>query len=1437
MGIIKHLSITLFSILFSLILPSLSQAQRVPITDANQDPIVRLIYFRPNDRPFRQEVVNAMTAVIRYAQTFYAEQMQAHGYENKAFRFETDAKGKPKVHRVVGQYPGSHYGFSGGQISPANEFSHLLSKIYFIVYDLNNVPVYGGRSGKNDGSAQYSTELILAASKSASRSLYAGEHDFYAVVHELGHAFGLNHDWRDGAYIMSYGPAGWNRLSACAAEFLAVHPYFNSDIPLKDGSPPTIELVSQRTYPAGAISVPVRLRVNDSDGLHQVNLNAHAGLKACQRLNGEKDAIVEFDYDGVISPATDPNRIGTSLSNPATHPIGIEVVDVYGNVSWLEFELAKISSHLIATFEGPTNNGVKSLVFSPDGKKVASSGGGTILWDVATQRNIATFNESVVAFSPNGRILATGTSNIVKLWDIVTQRNTAIFEGHAHGGYPLVFSPGGKMLASGSGDGTITLWDIATNEITTFEGHTAPVNSVAFSPDRKKIASGADYGDGTIKLWDIATRTNTATFEVSAGWPIIYSVAFSPDGATLAAGHGNGRGGVRLWDIKTGHEVASLGKGSYDAQIFDVRSIAFSPDGEILASAGSRDGTVKLWDLATRTHIGTFSHTSGVWSVALSPDGSTLASGTEDGVVNLWNLPPRTLVSESQRPPMYWVDADAGTLHRLVGATVENLLPSVQNATSLIVDATAGKLYWTEKTSDYTGKIRAANLDGSNPQLVKDLINAPLHLTLDTVGSKLYLISSWGQLQRMNVDGSNFQTNLIIGILAPKGLAVDSIGGKVYWIEQTGERTGTIRRANLDGTAVALVKDLTAVPQGIAIDALNGKLYITNGWGKVQRMNLDGSQYESNLITGLKSPMDLAVDSAGGKVYWMEEGHLRRADLNGENVEDVVIGFNSVAGLILGIEVAFGDDELMISEEPIDAGPKIEGPWIWVIAPTGRSGGAVAAASGRDFLSEMSNGIVTEMKIATNGATEGAPVGDSVWTLHKLASTGNNINNMVNAAGLGSGDIDLHVAYGSITLDSPRQQQTEMFVGSDDAVKVWLNGELVHDNPVDRPAYDFQDQFPVTLKAGTNILLVAVYERYGYWRGFFGFAADAEYYTFTPNVTVSFSPATLQSPAIGEQLTLSLKIANGENVAGYQATVQFDDTALRYVSGANGDYLPAGAHFVGPVVDRNLVTFAAASLAGESNGGGTLTTFTFAVIAVKPSTLTLSDVVLSNQAAEGFVPKIENAQITEPSSPWDVNEDGITDATDVILVTAALGQQQPKDPRLDVNGDGVVDAKDLALVVEHLGEGDAPAGPSHPALLLGFTLERVEHTHSLLHAADDGTLTFKRGIANLKRLLLLFVPEETALLHNYPNPFNPETWIPYQLSKSASVTLTIYDIQGHVVRALDLGHQRAGIYKTRSRAAYWDGRNAVGESVASGLYFYTLTAGDFTVTRKMLIRK
>ena len=217
---------------------------------------------------------------------------------------------------------------------------------------------------------------------------------------------------------------------------------------------------------------------------------------------------------------------------------------------------------------------------------------------------------------------------------------------------------------------------------------------------------------------------------------------------------------------------------------------------------------------------------------------------------------------------------------------------------------------------------------------------------------------------------------------------------------------------------------------------------------------------------------------------------------------------------------------------------------------------------------------------------------------------------------------------------------------------------------------------------------------------------------------------------------------------------------------------------------------------------------------------------------------VENETPKEnPSLTGDVNADGKVNKTDLLSVVEALGEKTTEKIRTDVNADGVVDVIDLLLVIEHL---DNPKDAAAPGKQKGvpFLNPAMLSAHlDILHTQNDGTLTYALAIGFLESLLVGAKPERTALLANYPNPFNPETWIPYQLAKPGNVTFTIYAIDGRVVRRLALGHQPVGFYQSRSRAAYWDGRNAVGEPVASGVYFYTLTAGDFTATRKLLIRK
>ena len=259
-------------------------------------------------------------------------------------------------------------------------------------------------------------------------------------------------------------------------------------------------------------------------------------------------------------------------------------------------------------------------------------------------------------------------------------------------------------------------------------------------------------------------------------------------------------------------------------------------------------------------------------------------------------------VPAAERPPLYWIDKTAGTLHRLIEENVEDIPINVQNATCLAVDTANSKLYWGEKTGKQNGRIRLANLDGTNVKLIKELTSVPVDIALDPAGQKLYLINAWGKVQRMNFNGSNFQPNLVTNLESPDHLVLDVTGGKIYWTEQTGETTGRIQRANLDGSNVELVKSLTSVPHGLNIDKVNGRLYLTNAWGKVQHLNFNGSNYRPNFITDLESPDDLAVDAPGGKVYWTEmSGRIRRADLNGENIEDLVTSAGVPIKLVLGI--------------------------------------------------------------------------------------------------------------------------------------------------------------------------------------------------------------------------------------------------------------------------------------------------------------------------------------------------------------------------------------------------------------------------------------------------------------------------------------------------------------------------------------------------------
>ena len=461
--------------------------------------------------------------------------------------------------------------------------------------------------------------------------------------------------------------------------------------------------------------------------------------------------------------------------------------------------------------------------------------------------------------------------------------------------------------------------------------------------------------------------------------------------------------------------------------------------------------------------------------------------------------------------------------------------------------------------------------------------------------------------------------------------------------------------------------------------------------------NLTVLRLVSNNISDVSPLVALEGPSSHPLRIQGENGVILSVALIGNPLSDASINTHIPAMQAKGISVLYSKPRY--TPPSID---KIAGPWLWMIAPTERDRGGVRSID-VDSLAVTNAGTVTEAEIATNGANAGDRIGNFVWTPGRiLPNIKNNINECLIRIGMIEGHVNDYTAYALLSWTSETDRiGVPMHVGGDDAIKVWLNGEVVHRHAVNEYARGYRNTFEVDIKRGENLLLVKVSVRDRYWSMFVG-------------------------------------------IEGFSGT-------------------------------------------------------------------------------------------QEPDVAADVNGDGVVNVQDLVLVSSRLGQTG--QDASDVNGDGVINIQDLVLVASELGGAAAAPSAWHGTSAAMPSRATVEQWLAAAYGLPRLDARFQRGIAWLEHLLAALVPEETALLTNYPNPFNPETWIPYALAEPAEVTLRIYSVDGALVRRLVLGHQPVGIYHSKSRAAYWDGRNAQGEKVASGVYFYTFSAGDFEATRKMLIRK
>jgi WD40 repeat protein len=378
------------------------------------------------------------------------------------------------------------------------------------------------------------------------------------------------------------------------------------------------------------------------------------------KLDGHSDAVksVAFGPDGKTLASGSDDRTIILWDVQARQPQGLALVGHEGNVNCVVFSpdgktLASASSdNTVRLWDVETKQSTAlaghedlalSVAFSPDGKTLASvSSDNTIrLWDVEAGNPIGdplvghTRSVLSVAFSPDGQTLASGSRDMtIRLWDVVSRQPLGhVLTAHTDRVASVAFSPDGSILASGSWDNSLILWDTRTWEQIgePLKGHTNLVQSVAFGPDGQMLASGAN--DDIAILWDIQGRQSLGQTIVRHGSELV-SVAHSPVSGMLALGTADSA--VLLLDMSSGEPVSYTLRGHTEGWVNDV---AFSPDGQTLASAGDDDRII-LWDVESRQQRGEpiVGHTDDVLSIAFSPDGSILASGSADATVILWNV-------------------------------------------------------------------------------------------------------------------------------------------------------------------------------------------------------------------------------------------------------------------------------------------------------------------------------------------------------------------------------------------------------------------------------------------------------------------------------------------------------------------------------------------------------------------------------------------------------------------------------------------------------------------------------------------------------------------------------------------------------------------------------------------------------------------------------
>ena len=1274
---------------------------------------VRIIYFLPNDRPLQQNIDTKLDTLIRGVRQFYADEMERHGFKGKTFTFETDATGKAVVHHVDGQFTDSYYRQNTFRKvwEEIREQFYTPQNIYLIAIDIGNERVgrgYNEVCGVGDSHEASGGHVLIPASGDC--------FNFKTTAHELGHAFGLQHDFRNDTYIMSFGRDP-DKLSECAAEWLDAHRYFNmGQSPTHFDNPTTIQMLPPLASPPYAIRL--RFEVTDPDGLHQAQLLTPATIRnqdhgqpkllSCKRLNGETDAIelelitnqLTVESDEVILSVIDGYGNFTSQIYPIdittifpTEPVSIldknQVVHIPEPVPLPltvrdAFELDPLFQQWIDVEGFPV---VASAQVNPYTIKEAA-------WLI--QQMIGHRPDVLQALVQN-RVCFT----VIAYTEIPTQIS------EYSDGRPNFLAYLMRGFAGGRGHPTVTL---SEERLFPDPDHSRFYNAVIHGfahrihlfglntidptfDSRLKIAYDAAMEKG---LW----QGTYASSNKREYWAEGTQAWFHPKGGSSFHNYGNTRQALKTYD----------------------------PDLAALLTEVYSDSDWRYTLPTARTHL---PHLQGF---------------------SLRDLPTFQLLPE-----------------------LEELERQFRNP-------------------DSDGGDNWVDLRPYDPSLI------PILNESRTVGNLT-------EIAFFNLT----QANVLL-------YEVGYDGTESFWFRVA---PGVIRSRPAFAHSLWLIKDS------------NGKnLAVFQAVEKVGRFLIEEVLY---LITPGLSKVSGDDQSGVPGAIIANPLVIEVRDENGSALEGISVTFAVTAGNGTLSVTRTTTDKNGAAQSTLTLGQN-PGTNVVSVSAAGIEGMVTFTAMVEAAVDIPDPNLRTAIETALGKASGTSITADEMATLPELNARDTSISNLTGLA-FATNLTTLRLHNNHITDISALSGLTELrglYLDNSNIADISPLSGLIHLRALGLGGNGISDI--AALSGLTNLTRL----RLGH------------------NHISDLSPLVANT-GLGSRTEINVKgnplsyLSIHTHIPALQSrgvTVEFDNQAhpaLLKISGDNqkgASFAPLSQPFVVEVQDAKGSTLAGVSVRfAVTTGGGTLSTTITRTDenGRAQSTLTLGPNLGTNTvkvSAVGIEVSVTFYAISDTESPpitADVNNDGSVNILDLILIASDLGNTGT-NLAADVNGDGVVNILDLILVAGMF-EGAAAAPSAQPQVLETLTAVEVQGWLTDARSLEVRDPIMKRGFLVLEQLLAALTPTETKLLANYPNPFNPETWIPYRLAEDAFVTLTIYDLSGRLVRTLEVGHRIASVYENRSKAIYWDGRNGLGERVASGVYFYNLSTGNYSATRKMLVVK